>query len=312
MPGTAAVAAWSDTAFRAMGSRARVLVLGGPAGLPARAREHVEDLEARWSRFRPESELCRLNAAAGRPVLVSPATFSLIRLAVDAWHRTGGRFDPTVLDALTHAGYDRDFDALSGARVDPLDPADPPETLVPGCAGVVLDPLVGSVTLPAGTHLDLGGIGKGAAADAVATDLLAAGAAGACVDLGGDVRVAGEGPEAGAWRVVVDPELAPGWHLDLAAGAVATSSRLRRRWYRHGKEVHHLLDPATGAPARTGLRAVTVLASTAAWAEVLAKAVFVAGPGPGAELLRDASVHGLLVHDDGSVEPVAGIEAFRA
>jgi len=149
-----------------MGTDVEVLALGADdavmAQLGALAADALEAREAKWSRFRPTSELCRLNDAAGAPVVVSPDTFALIGRAVDAWRDTGGRYDPTVLAALEAAGYDRDFDDVTrtGATVSG---AHPP---VPGCAGVELDRLVSAVRLPRGVALDLGGIGKGEAADA--------------------------------------------------------------------------------------------------------------------------------------------------
>jgi thiamine biosynthesis lipoprotein len=100
-----------------MGTDVEVLAVGADdaamATLGALAVDALEAREARWSRFRPTSELCRVNDAAGAPVVVSPDTFALIALAVDAWRDTGGRYDPTVLAALEAAGYDRDFDALA-------------------------------------------------------------------------------------------------------------------------------------------------------------------------------------------------------
>ena len=120
--------------------------------------------------------------------------------AVSAWQVTRGRFDPTVLTALENAGYDRTFEAVDRDRMEPVGPARP----APGCALIELDRLVRAVRLPAGVRLDLGGIGKGYAADLVATELHRAGAAGVCVNLGGDLRVVGEPPdEAPAWVVAV-------------------------------------------------------------------------------------------------------------
>jgi FAD:protein FMN transferase len=303
---TAPAPAWSDTRRRAMGTAARVLVLGGPRDLPARAWDKLAQLEARWSRFEPASELCRLNAASGSPVVVSHDTYYVVARAIGSWRATHGWFDPTVLDALEAAGYDRDFAALA----DGSDPGPQHCTPAPGCAGIELFPLLRAVQLPSGVRIDLGGIGKGTAADLVVDDLLAAGAAGACVDLGGDVRVGGRGPEDGAWRIDVDPTLAPDRTLRLAAGAVATSTRVRRAWVRNGRAQHHLIDPRRGIPAASGLRSVTVVAAEAATAEVLAKAAFVAGPDAGRALLADHDVTGLLVSDDGAVEPLPGLEAF--
>jgi thiamine biosynthesis lipoprotein len=310
--------AWSDTTFASMGSTARILVLGGPPDLPERGRARLVQLESRWSRFRPTSELCRLNAAAGAPVVVSRDTFDVIALAVAAWRATGGRFDPTVLDALESAGYDRDFELLAaldhdaGARRDDGTAV----RVAPGCADIELDRLVSVVRLPRGVHLDLGGIGKGAAADLVTDELLTGGAEGVCVNLGGDVRVEGVAPEPAGWRVELDPALTPSAAsrraFRLRAGAVATSTRNRRTWTRAGEPRHHLIDPHTGHPAWTGLAAVTVLAETAAWAEILAKSAFVAGPAAAAELLAAHGVTGLLVDDEGRVEALAGLEAFIA
>jgi thiamine biosynthesis lipoprotein len=308
---------WTDRAFRVMGTRARILVCGGPDGLAARGEELARALEARWTRFDTESELMRLNARAGSPVRVSEPTFALVARAVDAWRRTAGRFDPTGLDALVAAGYDRDFAALSAdssdsSQVDTNAVAAQDPGRLPGCRGIVVDPLVAAVTLPRGVHLDLGGIGKGYAADRVVAALIEAGATGACVDLGGDVRVAGAGPYDGGWRVEsVVPEIADRFGaIRLASGAVATSTTTRRRWTRQGVVEHHLLDPATGRASRSGVATVTVVAADAWWAEVLAKAALVAGPAAGTALLVAESVDGVLVTDAGAVRATPGFAGW--
>jgi thiamine biosynthesis lipoprotein len=303
--------------FRAMGTDVEVLAVGADAdvmvelgGLAAAA---LEEREARWSRFRPTSELCALNDAAGAPVVVTASTFALVARAVDAWRDTGGRFDPTVLDALVSAGYDRTFEAMVPVS-DAVDPDAAP--VVPGCAGIELDALVSAVRLPRGVHLDLGGIGKGTAADEVSQALLAAelpGVTGVLVNLGGDLRARGAAPTPHGWVVAVDDPLATGRTgvLTLAAGAVATSTRLRRAWRRGDRALHHLIDPRTGVPVASGLASVTVLAADAWRAEVLAKAAFVAGPELGAELVTDAGATGLFVSDAGEVIELSGLERFR-
>jgi thiamine biosynthesis lipoprotein len=299
-----------------MGTDVEVIAVGADdtsmTTLGAMAADALEAREARWSRFRPDSELCRLNAAAGAPVVMSPSTFALIARAVDAWRATNGRFDPTVLAALEAAGYDRDFDAVPAARPD--GPVASPE--VPGCGDVVLDPVVSSVRLPPGVALDLGGIGKGVAADEVSSELLAAGVPGVrgvLVNLGGDLRARGEAPAPRGWVVAVDDPLGTGRTglLALAEGAVATSTRLRRAWTRADRAMHHLIDPRTGAPAASGLASVTVLAGDAARAEVLAKAAFLAGADEGRTLIDAAGATGLLVTDDGDVVELAGLDRFR-
>lgn len=309
-----AAPAWSDTTFACMGSTARLLILGGPSALPDHARHRLHELEARWSRFIPGSELCRVNAAGGAPVVVSADTFAVIELAVAAWRSTRGRFDPTVLDALERAGYDRDFSQITASTVDRSPSGDRKGRASPGCGDIELDRLVSAVRLPRGVHLDLGGIGKGHAADVLTAELLHAGADGVCVNLGGDVRVAGVAPQGERWQLDLDPGLTrssePARSFRLGAGAVATSTRLRRRWTQAGEPQHHIIDPDTGRAAWNGLATVTVLADRAAWAEMLAKSAFVAGPVGGAELLRAHHVTGLFVRDDGRVEELAGLDAY--
>jgi thiamine biosynthesis lipoprotein len=171
----------------------------------------------------------------------------------------------------------------------------------------------GTVEIPAGVALDLGGIAKGHTADLVAEALLRAGATWAVVDVGGDIRLAGVAPD-GGWQVPVDDPFAPGRDLAvlrLAGGGIATSSGVRRRWTRGGVEQHHLVDPASGRPASGGLAAVTVVTGSAAWAEVLAKAAFVAGREEAPSVLARAGATGLLVDDDGDVVELPGLEDFR-
>ncbi|MEZ5179120.1 MAG: FAD:protein FMN transferase [Acidimicrobiales bacterium] len=283
-----------------------MIVVGGPPGLDRRAEERIADLEQRWSRFRPESELSRLNEAPrGRPTLVSADTFVLLDRAVRAWRLTGGRYDPTVLDAVVANGYDRSFADLPATSSDPTAACRP----APGCADLELDARLNAVTIPPGASIDPGGIGKGLAADLVAEELLAHGAEGVLVDLGGDVRVAGHGPHHGGWVVDVEHPLYGDralLHLLLRDAGIATSSRLRRRWHRNGVPRHHLLDPATGAPTVGTLVAATVVAGEAWWAEALTKAAFVGG------LDAVAGASALLVDDAGTCTGTPDLLALAA
>ena len=295
-----------------MGTTAHVIVTGGTPGLAERAVDALHALEARWSRFRPDSEISRLNARPGVPVLVSPETFVLVARAVEGWRLTGGRFDPTLLPELRAAGYDRSFELVrAGAGQAGATDAAPkptePESLDArlGAGAIFVDPVVGAVMLPPGTELDPGGIGKGLAADLVVERLLADGAAGALVSVGGDLRAEGAAPGGSGWVVAVADPVDEDRVLDTVgfdAGAVASSWRTKRAWTGpDGSARHHLIDPTTGAPAITGVRGVTVVSGLGWHAEVLAKAAFLAGMPEGARLIADRGAAGLVVTDDGSV-----------
>jgi thiamine biosynthesis lipoprotein len=309
-------ARWHERRFPAMGTAAHVVLHGDATDVEWAARA-VHRLEARWSRFEPCSDVARINRAAGRgEVAVAPETVALVAEAVAWWHRTAGRFDPTVLHALEALGYDTTFSVVrerGGAR--PVVTSTPPglpelriaaigpgpvPSPAPGCAGIVVDRAAGTVRLPAGVGLDLGGIGKGAAADRVVDGLRARGVAAACIALGGDVRAfgPGNGPAGRGWEIPIedphDESRVLFTHV-VDDGAIVTSTDRFRRWVRDGREQHHLIDPATGRPADTGLAAVVVADRSAARAEVLAKAAFVAGPDAGALLLDRFGAQGWFV-----------------
>jgi thiamine biosynthesis lipoprotein len=294
-----------ESRFRVMGTDAHVLVVGGDGDSLQRAKRRLDDLESRWSRFRPDSELCRLNDLAGAPTVVSAETFALLEHALAAWSRTGGAFDPTVLAALEAAGYDRDF-----ASIESVSPPRAAATVsVPGCGGIVLDRLVRSVTLPPDVRIDLGGIGKGYAADLVASELLDDGAQGVCVNLGGDLRVDGRPPRGDAW--VIDVEDAPDHLIRLRAGAVATTSRRRRVWRRGDELAHHVIDPRTGAPAVTPWVSATVVSGDAVTAEPLAKATLLAPELVLADArLCDHGAAGFVVDEHAGVHHLADVERF--
>lgn len=290
-----------------MGTTAHVLVVNGAPSDLDLAQRRLEDLEQRWSRFRPDSELSQVNARSGVAVIVSAETYQLVDQAIAAWHLTGGLFDPTVGASMHAAGYDRSFelivDAGATGRARPVEP--------PGPEGVVLHPYLQAVELRAGVMLDLGGIAKGAAADLVASELLACGAAGCCVNIGGDLRLMGRAPRAQGWLVRLD---CPGGDgvipIGVAAGAVCTTTKTVRRWPRRSGWEHHLRDAASGAALETGTASVSIVAARGVQAEVLTKAVFAAGPVAGAAMAAANGVTGIVVDDHGRVTALPGLAPF--
>jgi FAD:protein FMN transferase len=291
-----------------MGTHVDLLAVGAPSGVLAAARSRLADLEVRWSRFLPDSEISALNLAAGRPIKVAPETLTLLALAVLGWQATAGRFDPTILDALEAAGYDRSFDQLPAGQHD-ADSARPAPGPAPGLAGIRIDAQAGTVTLPAGVRLDLGGIAKGYAADLLCAQLRAGGAAGVCVNVGGDLRVSGTAPRGGPWTIAVPhPHGGQAATLQLTEGAAATSSPLQRAWHAGGRPAHHLVDPHTGRPAQTGILQVTVVAAEAWRAEVAAKAAFLAGLPDALPLATRLNAEALVVDQDGGIHLTARLQ----
>jgi thiamine biosynthesis lipoprotein len=293
-----------EQTFACMGSRVRLV--GGVGARLDDTRAWLAAFDARLSRFRPGSELCALNADPRRAV---PAS-ALLRAAVGAglWAaaRTRGLVDPTVLPALRRAGYTRSLAGIPAASLaDALAAAPPRRPARPhprsAWRAIRVDDCAGLVQRPSGVELDTGATGKGLAADAVAHRL--AGRERFAVDCGGDVRVGGDDAERRPFEVeVAHPFTGETAHrLWLRTGAIATSGIDARLWRRpDGTYAHHLIDPARGEPAWTGLVSVTALAPTALEAETLAKAALLSGAAVGRRLLvRDG---GILVHDDGAIE----------
>jgi len=288
---------WSERLAHAMGSGAHVVAGDAPAGVVDWAVDELERLEQCWSRFRPDSELSRLNASPGSWTEVSASMLLALTCAADLHRATAGRFDPTVLDALERAGYDRTFEAVAPAA--DAAPSAPP---VPGLARVEIDEERSRVLLPAGTRLDLGGVGKGLAADLLARGLVDRGARSALVGLGGDLRARGEAPPDGAWDIpVLDPfdDASVAFRFPLVDGAIVTSTTRMRRWTRANRDYHHIVDPATGDSARTPVVAVVAAARDAWWAEGIAKSIIIAGVKAGLHLARDADVRAWLFLADG-------------
>lgn len=269
-------------AFRAMGTEIELVVdATGASPKLAAAEEEFHRLEAILSRFRADSELARLNDEGS--IDAGPDLHRVVAAALAARDRTAGRFDPTVHDALVAAGYDRTFDEVPPVSPTDAAPARPAggHVRIDGCR----------IELADGVRLDLGGIGKGYAAERAAEILATAGPC--LVNAGGDIATRG-----GSWPVGV--ETADGaFTVELRDAGLATSGRDRRRWIRNGREAHHLIDPRSGMPAETDVLRVTVVAPDAVQAEVAAKALFLDGMDDAAAEARELGIAAVLVGVDG-------------
>jgi len=233
---------------------------------------------------------------------VSADTVTLVRYLVDAQARTHGLFDPSLLPALIGLGY-------GISRVDSSMKSD----IAPNAQWAIplnetrIDSASGAVRLPSGATLDPGGLGKGLAADIVATELISLGATGVCISIGGDMRIAGESEGKGGWSVAVESpsdESKDLTTLVLKSGGIATSSTRGKRWVGPLGEMHHVLNPRTSTPLTESagqLVQSTVVASEAVWAEVFATALLVGGLEQGMPLIDQLGMAAMAVTVDGDI-----------
>lgn len=295
----------TGVSFPVWGTTARLLVTDTRRIGHAR---HALDAEitamgAACDRFRPESELSEVNVAEGREVRVSALFAETLRRALEVAGATGGLVDPTVGGALIAAGYDRD---LAEVRRRGRAPSAVPHP-VAGWQVVELANRV--VRIPRGVTLDLGATAKAYAADRAAERAASATGCGVLVALGGDVAVNGPAPD-GGWRIRVTDDHragpdAPGQTVTITEGGLATSSLTVRRWWQGDRRVHHIMDPATGAPAGAHWRTVSVAAAGCLDANAASTAAMVKGRGADG-WLAERALPARLTRLDGHVATVAG------
>jgi thiamine biosynthesis lipoprotein len=293
---------------RALGCILRVIVTRPELLKGARAAvdDVVAAIDAAASRFRDDSELCLLNASPGRAVEVSPLLAQAIEQALRGAELTEGAVDPTVGRAIRLAGYDTDFTAMA-ADAGPLHLV---VGRIPGWKAMRFDARARTVLLPRGVELDLGATAKALASDLAATaaiEVMAGG--GVLVSIGGDIAVAGEPPE-GGWAIQASEDSATPLSdaeetVTITSGGLATSGTTVRRWLRGGVEMHHIIDPATGLPAETCWRTVTVAAGSCVDANIASTAAIVMGE-RAPEWLESRRLAARLVHREGRVLRVGG------
>lgn len=302
------------TNFASMGNTAHVVVVGADessvSNLLGRARKLAESLENSWSRFIPSSDIARLNTARGRAVRISTETEVLIRYLVAAADVTDGLFDPFVLPALVKAGYDTSLAGDGRKSCIPM-----PTTMKPSASDIVIESIDGTTfcRLLGAATLDPGGLGKGLAADIIAERLVLDGATGVLVSMGGDIRCIGESPDPTGWVVEIEALAHPAFGpttVVLQSGAIASSTTFAKRWYGG----HHVIDPTTGEPldecSPRALRMSSVIASTAAWAEVFATATLVAGADCAGLIIEARGLAARFERADGRVILTPGFARF--
>lgn len=292
--------------FPIWGTTARLLVTDPERMGAARAALAVElaAMGAACDRFRTDSELSRLNAAAGRPAEVSALFAQTLRRALEVAEATDGAVDPTVGAALVAVGYDRDLaEVRRGGPALRL-----VRRPIAGWRTVRFDGRV--VRLPRGVLLDLGATAKALAADRAAARASEETGCGVLVGLGGDIAVSGPPPD-GGWRIRVaddhrdDGSDPSGQGVVITTGGLATSSVTVRHWQRGDRRLHHIIDPATGLPAASFWRTASVAAATCVDANAAATAALVKSREASA-WLAGLRLPARLVRLDGRAFAVAG------
>jgi FAD:protein FMN transferase len=294
-----------------MGSEVRLTAWTSDEARALRAFERVFDefdrLDRLLSVWHPESDVARVNAAAGQhPVSIQRDTMDVLQVARRVSDWTNGKFDVTfgALSGLWKFDHDQDDQipapALIGARL----------PLVDYQQLVVDDRAATAFLRRAGMRLHLGGIGKGYAVDRGAAILHDQGIDDFLIQAGGDLYAAGRRGDR-AWRSGIrDPRGPPDRIfavMDLHDETFSTSGDYERFFMRGGRRYHHILDPDEGQPAH-GCRSVTIVAKQSVLADGLSTGVFVLGPQAGMALIEKLpDVEGVIVTSENAVIVSTGL-----
>ena len=267
--------------------------------------EEIKRLEQLLSNWIPESELSRVNAAAGRnPVIVSPETMTVVRRSLQVAEMTDGAFNIAIGPAI----------AAWGVSAEPRIPAaDELEALKPlmNLDAVHADVWERTIYLEkAGMRIDVGGIGKGYAADQAVMAMKKSGAVAGVVALSGDIKTFGRLPEGKKFSIWIRHPRKEGAMLaeiDLQDEAISTAGDYERFFEQEGIRYHHILDPHTLQPSR-GCQSVSVIAKEGIWADGLDTGIFVMGADRGMELVEQLEdVEAIIVDRAGKVSISSGL-----
>jgi len=266
----------------------------------------IRRLEELLSTWIPTSELSRVNASAGvMPVHVSPETLTVVQRAVQVADMTDGGFNIAIGPAVDA------WRVTEGQRIPTESELDALRPLV-DLQAVHVDVREQTIYLgKAGMRIDVGGIGKGYAADQAVDALRRAGAIAGVVALSGDIKTFGRLPGGKMFPVGIQHPRRDGsvlaW-IDLQDEAISTAGDYERFFEREGVRYHHILDPRTLQPARS-CQSVTVIAREGVWADGLDTGIFVMGPERGMELVeRLPDVEAIIVDKDGRLLVSSGLK----
>lgn len=279
------------------------LTIYGGEELLSAAQERIKDLESKLSVTKESSEIYTVNQNGSG--MLSADTADLLNRALDLCGRTNGALDISIYPVVRAWGFTTGEYRVPGngergellARVD--------------YTQIALDERTGQVSLAAGMEIDLGSVAKGYTGDRVISLLREHGVTSALLNLGGNVQALGSKPDGSPWRIAVRDPFGDGYVgiLEIAGQAVVTSGGYERCFVEDGQTYWHIIDPATGAPARSGLASVTIVGDSGLVCDGLSTALFVMGLEDAAAFWRSSNdFEAILVTEDGQVHITEGLE----
>lgn len=275
--------------FQVMGTNFFCLVVGGNNEICDAVYQFANELETKWSRYIPTSELMQINNNPESMIQVSDATLRLVNEMKNGFEVTQGIFSGNILGELIDLGF-------ANSRINPENVTNwqARAKSVADLSDVEIDLQNKSVSVPIGVALDSGGIGKGLAADLMSDYAMQLGAMGIAVFAGGDVAVKGMAPDAAGWKVnISDPGDVDKFidTISLSRGGLATSSPMGWRI----KDAHHIIDPRTHKSSDSDVLQATIIAQNASQAEVLAKMCVILGSHEGISRIDSLGVAALVI-----------------
>lgn len=293
-----------QTAFFSMDTYMEITACGaGAESALASCKAEIQALDSLLSVTDENSDIGRINAAGS--ATVSADTAEIIRCALQTGGETGGALDITVYPVLKEWGFTAsEYRVPDGERIaDLLQAVDYAQVQLDG----------GTVTVPEGVQLDLGSLAKGYASDKAAEILRESGVTSALINLGGNIMTIGYNPKGGPWRIGIRDPFSLDENigvLEVADKAVVTSGSYERCFTAEdGTTYHHIIDPSTGAPARSGLVSVTVIGDSGIRCDALSTALFVMGAEKAEEYYREkGDFDMILVTEGGEIFITKGIE----
>lgn len=292
--------------FFAMDTKMTVKVYGEGAPEAAReAKERLLALDALWSATREGSDVARLNGGAGEAIALSPKTMRLLRMSEEVREETKGALDVTLAPLLQLWGF------TGGVHHVPTAEEIEAARALTGAGKLKLDEAAGTARLEKGSSVELGAVAKGYAGELVAAELKSRGVRSALLDLGGNIETVGAHEGGTPWRVGLRNPFGGALlgTVEVADAAVVTSA-IDQRFFTDeaGNRYWHILDPATGKPAASGLASATVIASSGGRADALSTALFVMGAERAAAFWRERQdFEMVLVGMDGHVWITEGL-----